>query len=92
MSSALSLARPYARAAFEMAQASSSLGEWAGKIAFAAQVAADPRVTSLFGDPRISQADLAALVTPEGEEADSPFAGFVRVLIENGRASCRERV
>ena len=85
MSSALSLARPYARAAFEMARASSSLGEWAGKIAFAAQVAADPRVTSLFGDPRISQADLAALVTPEGEGADSPFAGFVRVLSENGR-------
>jgi len=85
MSSALSLARPYARAAFEMARASSSLGEWSGKIAFAAEVAADPRVTALFGDPRISQAELAALVTPEGEGADSPFAGFVRVLAENSR-------
>lgn len=85
MSSALSLARPYARAAFEMARSANALGEWAGKLGFAAQVAADPRVTALFGDPRISQGDLAALVTPEGEGADSPFAGFVRVLSENGR-------
>jgi F-type H+-transporting ATPase subunit delta len=85
MSSALTLARPYARAAFEMARSNNALGDWAGKLAFAAQVAADPRVTALFGDPRVAQADLAALVTPEGEAADSPFAGLVRVLAENGR-------
>jgi F-type H+-transporting ATPase subunit delta len=85
MSSALSLARPYARAAFEMARSANALGEWAGKIAFAAEVAADPRVIALFGDPRIAQKDLAALVTPESEGVDSPFAGFVRVLSENGR-------
>jgi F-type H+-transporting ATPase subunit delta len=85
MSNALTLARPYARAAFELARSNNALGDWAGKLAFAAQVAADPRVTALFGDPRVAQADLAALVTPEGESADSPFAGFVRVLAENGR-------
>ncbi len=85
MSSALTLARPYARAAFELARSNNALGDWAGKLAFAAQVAADPRVTALFGDPRVAQADLAALVTPEGEAGDSPFAGFVRVLSENGR-------
>lgn len=85
MSSALTLARPYARAAFEMARANGSLGEWAGKLAFAAQVAADPRVTSLFGDPRVAVDDLSALMLPENESADSPFAGFVRVLADNGR-------
>jgi len=85
MSNALTLARPYARAAFELARSNNALGDWAGKLAFAAQVAADPRVTALFGDPRVAQADLAALVTPEREAADSPFAGFVRVLAENGR-------
>ncbi len=85
MSNALTLARPYARAAFELARSNNALGDWAGKLAFAAQVAADPRVTVLFGDPRVAPADLAALVTPEGEAADSAFAGFVRVLSENGR-------
>jgi F-type H+-transporting ATPase subunit delta len=85
MSNALSFARPYARAAFEMARSNNALGEWAGKLAFAAQVAADARVTALFGDPRVAQNDLAALVTPEGESADSQFATFVHVLADNGR-------
>jgi F-type H+-transporting ATPase subunit delta len=85
MLNALTLARPYARAAFELACARNALGEWAGKLAFAAQAAAIPRVTALFGDPRVAQDDLAALVTPEGESADSPFAVFVRLLAENHR-------
>lgn len=85
MSNALSLARPYARAAFELAQAQGSLGEWAGKLAFAAEVAADPRVGALFGDPRLAENDLIALVLPQGEADDSPFARFVQVLADNGR-------
>jgi F-type H+-transporting ATPase subunit delta len=85
MSNALTFARPYARAAFELARSHNALGDWAGKLAFAAQVAADPRVASLFGDPRVAENDLVALVLPEGEAADSSFASFVRVLAENGR-------
>lgn len=85
MSNALTFARPYARAAFELARSHNALGDWAGKLAFAAQVAADPRVASLFGDPRVAENDLVALVLPEREAADSPFASFVRVLAENGR-------
>ena len=85
MSNALSFARPYARAAFELARSDNALGPWAGKLAFAAQVAADPRVASLFGDPRVAEGDLVALVMPEGETADSTFTNFVRVLADNGR-------
>lgn len=85
MSSALTLARPYARAAFELARSRNALADWAGKLGFAAQVAADPRVTALFGDPRAAQADLVALVTPQGEAADSPFAIFVGLLADNRR-------
>lgn len=85
MSNALSLARPYARAAFELAQAHAALGEWAGKLAFAAEVATDPRVAALFGDPRLAEHDLIALVLPQGEADDSPFMRFVHVLADNGR-------
>jgi F-type H+-transporting ATPase subunit delta len=85
MSNALTLARPYARAAFELARSNGALGEGAGKLAFAAQVAVDPRVTALFGDPRVAQADLAALVMPKGEAADSTFARFVQLLAGNHR-------
>lgn len=85
MSDALTLARPYARAAFELARADAGLAAWAGKLAFAAQVASDPRVAALFGDPRVAQADLAAVVSPEGEPADSAFARFIGLLAENHR-------
>jgi F-type H+-transporting ATPase subunit delta len=85
MTQPITLARPYARAAFEIASAHGARQEWATKLAFAAEIAAEPRVASLFGDPRVAQNDLAALVLPEGESADSLFAGFVRVLAENHR-------
>lgn len=85
MSQPLTLARPYARAAFELASSSRTLGEWAGKLAFAAQVAADPGVRALFGNPRIGPAELASLFLPNGEAADSPFANFVRLLADNHR-------
>ncbi|HET6905870.1 MAG TPA: F0F1 ATP synthase subunit delta [Rhodanobacteraceae bacterium] len=81
----LTLARPYARAAFELAQEQRALGEWAGKLAFAAEVAADAQITPLFGDPRVAPAQLASLFLPEGEPADSPFARFIGTLAENHR-------
>ena len=85
MSSALTLARPYARAAFESARASGTLAGWAGKLAFAAQVASDPRVTTLFGDPRIGAGDLASLFVPANESGESEFSHFVQLLADNGR-------
>ncbi len=85
MSSALTLARPYARAAFEIARERGTLGEWAGKLAFAAQVAADPRAAALFGDPRIGAGDLASMFVPAGEAADSAFSAFVQLLADNRR-------
>jgi F-type H+-transporting ATPase subunit delta len=85
MSQPLTLARPYARAAFELASSGHALGDWAKKLAFAAQAAADPQVRSLFGNPRIGAAELASLFLPDGEAADSPFAGFVKLLAENQR-------
>lgn len=81
----LTLARPYARAAFELASEQRALGDWAGKLAFAAQVAADAQTVSLIGDPRISAPALASLFMPEGELVDSSFSTFMRVLADNHR-------
>jgi F-type H+-transporting ATPase subunit delta len=85
MSQPLTLARPYARAAFELASSAGALGEWAKKLAFAAQAAADPQVRALFGNPRVSPAELASLFLPESEPADSPFTAFVKLLADNHR-------
>ena len=85
MSQPLTLARPYARAAFELASSSRALGEWSGKLAFAAQAAADSQVRALFGNPRVGPAELASLFLPEGEAGDSQFAGFINLLADNQR-------
>ena len=83
MSQALTLARPYARAAFAIARESSALPAWSDALAFAAQVAADPRVAALLGNPRLTREDTLALLAPDG--ASDAFAGFLGLLFENGR-------
>lgn len=51
MADPITLARPYARAAFELAQADGSLAPWSQSLQFAALVAAQPEVAALNGDP-----------------------------------------
>ena len=85
MTQPLTIARPYARAAYEIASAHGAQNEWAEKLAFAAEVAAEPQVVALFGDPRLSPQALASLFARDGEPADSEFARFLGVLADNGR-------
>ena len=85
MSEPLTLARPYARAAFETARAHNTLTAWSDNLHFTAQAMADARVRSLAGDPRLSHAELVGLLLPPAEAADSAFAAFLTLLVENRR-------
>jgi len=85
MTQPLTIARPYARAAFELASADGAQNAWAEKLAFAAEVAAEPQVIALFGDPRVPPRALASLFVRSGEPADSEFVRFVGVLADNRR-------
>jgi F-type H+-transporting ATPase subunit delta len=85
MAQAITLARPYARAAFEVAHATSSLDVWSHGLAFAAAVAVDPRVVALDNDPRVQPAQLVALHLPDGMAADAPFAQFLGEMAEQSR-------
>lgn len=86
MSEALTLARPYARAAFESARSANALGAWSQKLAFAAQVLSDARIKAIIGDPRLGNSDLVTLLSPPDETADSNFSGFLGLLVDNRRA------
>ena len=83
MSQALTLARPYARAAFAIAREGNALPAWSDALAFAARVAADPTVAALLGNPGLIQADATTLLAPEG--ADATFGNFLGLLFENRR-------
>ncbi|MEO6064520.1 MAG: F0F1 ATP synthase subunit delta [Lysobacterales bacterium] len=85
MSSNATLARPYARAAFELAQGAQALGEWARQIEIAATLARDARLGALLIDPRRSQAEAVALLLPPEAPADGAFADFLRALGASGR-------
>ena len=85
MAQAITLARPYARAAFEVAQATATLDAWSQALEFAAAVAADPRVAGLGADPRVLPAQLVELHLPTGVAADAPFALFLTELAEQRR-------
>lgn len=85
MAQSITLARPYARAAFELAQASAALPAWSQALGFAAAVASDARVAGLGNDPRVQPAQLVALHLPQGMPADAPFAQFLGELAEHRR-------
>jgi F-type H+-transporting ATPase subunit delta len=86
MSSRATLARPYARAAFQVARASQSLADWSRRLDFSARVALDPRVAGLIGHPKLSQAAQVRLFMPEGEpQLGSPYGNFLALMAEHGR-------
>ena len=85
MAQAITLARPYARAAFELAHAAGSLGAWSQALAFAAEVAKDARVANFGNDPRVQPEQLVAIHLPQGMAADAPFARFLGELAEHRR-------
>ena len=83
MSQALTLARPYARAAFAIAREAGAAAQWSDTFGFAARVAADPRVQSLLGHPQLGRGDAVMLLSPEG--ASEAFGNFLSVLADNRR-------
>jgi F-type H+-transporting ATPase subunit delta len=78
------VARPYAEAAFKLADGANALAKWSDMLAGLAQIGDDPRVRGAVSDPNLSDAKVAGLfisvlsLSGDGEN-------FVRVLAENGR-------
>jgi len=84
MSTALTLARPYARAAFSLARDKGQLPAWSEQLGLAASIAADAAVRPLLTSPGMTANAALALFAPaRGDDAD--FLQFLRVLVANGR-------
>jgi F-type H+-transporting ATPase subunit delta len=86
MADRLTIARPYARAAFEEARKNGGLAPWSEALQTAALVVKDPRVASLLDDPRVTREELAQLVDDiAAGSLGEPGANFVRTLADNHR-------
>lgn len=86
MAESATVARPYARAAFEFAQGAKALARWGDLLETAAMVVRDARVTALLGNPKVTTLALADFVLDiAGEKADEHGRNFVRLLAQNQR-------
>jgi F-type H+-transporting ATPase subunit delta len=86
MAEKTTIARPYAKAAFQEAQADKDLPRWSETLRAAATAVRDPRVHELLGSPSVSGAELAQFVMGvPGATIDEHGQNFFRMLGENHR-------
>lgn len=82
MSDALTLARPYARAAFAIARTTQQEEKWSAALMQAAKLSAHPKVVVLMSNAVLSQTQLLKLLA---DDALPEFRRFVEELIQAGR-------
>jgi len=80
------IARPYAKAAFEAASEAHALAGWSRGLRTAAEIVLDPRVTALIKNPELPAGSVADFIIGVGDaQLDEKMKNFLRVLAENHR-------
>lgn len=79
------LARPYAKAVFERAQAEGKLAEWSDTLANLAAVVAVPEAAQLIGSPKVSDEQLVEVVAAAAGGLDEAGKNLLSLLVENRR-------
>lgn len=86
MSSLATLARPYAKAAFELARDEQALARWDEMLKLASEMATEGSMAALLESPHISNEEVVKIITDTaGEAFDGRFRDFLSVLGSNGR-------
>lgn len=86
MSNLATLARPYAKAAFELARDEHALARWDDMLSLASSIASDDSMAHLLDSPDVSNAQVVSIITDSaGEAFDGRFRDFLSVLASNGR-------
>lgn len=85
MAENLTLARPYADAAFALAKAGNALGPWSEALDRMAAVVVDPQMQACIGNPRLSASQVLAFFADVVGNLTTEQKNFVQVLVENER-------
>tara|TARA_Y100001001_G_scaffold134609_2_gene135275 strand:+ start:4202 stop:4741 length:540 start_codon:yes stop_codon:yes gene_type:complete len=87
MAETSTIARPYAKAAFEHAVAKDALDEWSGMLARVAQIVGDDDMRAqVLGNPKLSSAQKADVVVDVcGDAVNDDLKNFVRLVGQKGR-------
>ncbi len=92
MAERATLARPYARAAFDYARGQNAFAAWSSALETAAGMTQDERVAALISNPNVKAGDLVDLLAAGAATADAGgtrehVLNFLRLLAANGRLS-----
>jgi F-type H+-transporting ATPase subunit delta len=86
MSSLTTLARPYAKAAFELAQSEQDLAGWDERLTLASEIALEESMAGLLESPHVQASQVVGIMTESAGEAFSDrFRNFLSVLGANER-------
>ena len=86
MAELTTLARPYAKAAFEYAQNQKQLTQWSAMLALCVAVSVDETVQQILKAPRLTGEKKAnTFVEVCGDKLDAKVQNFIHVLAENDR-------
>ena len=86
MAETVTIARPYAEAAFRLAREQNRLEQWSQMLRLLAIVVGDERIARSIGDPNVTGSKLESLLLGVcGEQLDGPGRNFVQVLVQNNR-------
>lgn len=93
MGEAITIARPYAQAAFNVAKADGALVDWAEALENCAAIADHPAFLAVYGDPALGKSDIVALLlawdnskSKLAQEVVSGVRNLVVQLVMNKRA------
>ena len=86
MAEAITVARPYAHAAFMSANAKQALKDWSDMLSLMAAIADDAAMHDLIDSPHLTETQLADLfIEVAGDNVNDSGANFIRILAENRR-------
>jgi F-type H+-transporting ATPase subunit delta len=85
MAESLTIARPYAEAAFKTALQHNALPSWSDTLQRLCAVVSSTEASALIGNPQIPASEVAAIVADVAGEVTQPQRNFVSLLAENER-------
>jgi F-type H+-transporting ATPase subunit delta len=86
MAEAITIARPYAQAAFQFAESTRTLPDWSDMLHLLAAIVVTPEMDSLVENPQLTETQQAnLLIAIGGERLNEKCHNFIRILAENRR-------
>jgi F-type H+-transporting ATPase subunit delta len=86
MAELTTVARPYGEAVFRAAVESGSVAAFGDALAVLGATAANPQAAALLGNPNVTVAEKAAVLSAPAGTLAAPVANLLTMLIESGKA------